>query len=151
MPLSINLAVSKPTIFGQAGVRQAKTYRGNRRRIERNKHSYDNPARHVDRERYPRTAQRLSSDLTDYNCFNARVIDLHDLKRSTDVVMAAYWAEGRSGRRVTALEVQENGEFCAIFENGQRVRAGAIAVASGVQYRRLPLERLADFEGSGVY
>jgi thioredoxin reductase (NADPH) len=54
-------------------------------------------------------------------------------------------------RRVTALEAQENGVFCAVFENGQRVRAGAIVVASGVQYRRLPLERLADFEGSGVY
>ena len=54
-------------------------------------------------------------------------------------------------RRVTALEVQENGDFCAIFENGQRIRAGAIVVASGVQYRRLPLERLVDFEGSGVY
>jgi thioredoxin reductase (NADPH) len=54
-------------------------------------------------------------------------------------------------RRVAALEAQENGAFCATFENGQRVRAAAIVVASGVQYRRLPLERLADFEGSGVY
>jgi thioredoxin reductase (NADPH) len=54
-------------------------------------------------------------------------------------------------RRVAALEEQENGAFCATFENGQRVRASAIVVASGVQYRRLPLERLADFEGSGVY
>jgi thioredoxin reductase (NADPH) len=54
-------------------------------------------------------------------------------------------------RRVTTLEAQESGGFCATFENGQRVRAGAIVVASGVQYRRLPLERLADFEGSGVY
>ena len=54
-------------------------------------------------------------------------------------------------RRVAALEAQENGGFCATFENGQRVGASAIVVASGVQYRRLPLERLADFEGAGVY
>ena len=54
-------------------------------------------------------------------------------------------------RRVTTLEAQENGAFCAAFENGQRVRASAIVVASGVQYRRLPLERLAAFENSGVY
>ena len=53
--------------------------------------------------------------------------------------------------RVTTLEAQENGAFRATFENGQRVRTGAIVVASGVQYRRLALERLADFEGSGVY
>jgi thioredoxin reductase (NADPH) len=54
-------------------------------------------------------------------------------------------------RRVTALEAHANGAFSATFENGQRVSAGAVVVASGVQYRRLPLERLADFEGSGVY
>jgi thioredoxin reductase (NADPH) len=54
-------------------------------------------------------------------------------------------------RRVTALEVQASGGFCAVFENGQRVHAGSVVVASGVQYRRLPLERLADLEGSGVY
>jgi len=54
-------------------------------------------------------------------------------------------------RRVASLEAQADGAFCATFENGQRVRASAIVVASGVQYRRLPLDRLADFEGSGVY
>ena len=54
-------------------------------------------------------------------------------------------------RRVAALEAQADGGFCATFENGQRVRARAIVVASGVQYRRLPLTRLADFEGAGVY
>jgi thioredoxin reductase (NADPH) len=54
-------------------------------------------------------------------------------------------------RRVTSLEVQDDETFCATFENGQRVRAGAVVVASGVQYRRLPLPRLAGFEGAGVY
>ena len=54
-------------------------------------------------------------------------------------------------RRVSALEADVNGAFCAVFENGQRVRTSAVVVASGVQYRRLPLERLADFEGSGIY
>jgi thioredoxin reductase (NADPH) len=54
-------------------------------------------------------------------------------------------------RRVTALQAEEDGTFCAVFENGQRVRTSAIVVASGVRYRRLPLDRLADFEGSGVY
>jgi thioredoxin reductase (NADPH) len=53
--------------------------------------------------------------------------------------------------RVTALQAQDDGAFSASFDNGQRVRASAIVVASGVQYRRLPLERLADFEGSSVY
>ncbi len=54
-------------------------------------------------------------------------------------------------RRVTALEALQDGGFCAVFENGQRIRTRAVVVASGVQYRRLPLDRLIDLEGSGVY
>lgn len=54
-------------------------------------------------------------------------------------------------RRVVALERMENGRFCAIFDNGHRVSAGAVVVATGVQYKRLPIDRLADYEGAGVY
>ncbi|HEX3951253.1 MAG TPA: FAD-dependent oxidoreductase [Steroidobacteraceae bacterium] len=54
-------------------------------------------------------------------------------------------------RRVVLLQKLEDESFCATFDNGQRVRAKAVVVATGVQYRRLPLERLADFEGAGVY
>jgi len=53
-------------------------------------------------------------------------------------------------RRVTLLERLEDQSFCATFDNGQRVRAKAVVVATGVQYRRLPLDRLADFEGAGI-
>jgi thioredoxin reductase (NADPH) len=49
------------------------------------------------------------------------------------------------------LQLLEDQRFCATFDNGQRVLAKAVVVATGVQYRRLPLERLADFEGAGVY
>jgi thioredoxin reductase (NADPH) len=54
-------------------------------------------------------------------------------------------------RRVVRLARLEDESFCATFDNGHRVRAKAVVVATGVQYRRPPLERLADFEGSGVY
>ena len=54
-------------------------------------------------------------------------------------------------RRVAALERLEDARFCATLDNGQRVRAGAIVIATGVQYRRLPIERLSEFEGAGVY
>ncbi|MGB6353451.1 MAG: FAD-dependent oxidoreductase [Steroidobacteraceae bacterium] len=74
-----------------------------------------------------------------------------DLLWRGEVQAMKFGAQFAMPRRVTALEAQANGTFCAVFENGQRVRAGAVVVASGVQYRRLPLERLADFEGSGVY
>ena len=54
-------------------------------------------------------------------------------------------------RRVAQLDQLDDGQFCATFDNGQRIRAGAVVVATGVQYRRLPIDRLADFEGAGVY
>jgi thioredoxin reductase (NADPH) len=54
-------------------------------------------------------------------------------------------------RRVVLLERLEDESFCATFDNGQRVRGKAVVVATGVQYRRLPLDRLAYFEGAGIY
>lgn len=54
-------------------------------------------------------------------------------------------------RRVVSLVKLESGDFCATFDNGQRVRGRAVIVASGVQYRRLPIPRLAEFEGAGIY
>jgi thioredoxin reductase (NADPH) len=54
-------------------------------------------------------------------------------------------------RRVVRLESQEDESFCATFDSGQRVRAKAVVVATGVQYRRLPIDRLEEFEGAGIY
>lgn len=54
-------------------------------------------------------------------------------------------------RRVTQLERLEDLRFCATLDNGQRVRAGAVVIATGVQYKRLPIDRLTEFEGAGVY
>jgi thioredoxin reductase (NADPH) len=54
-------------------------------------------------------------------------------------------------RRIENLARLEDGRFCATFENGQRISAKSVVVATGVQYRRLPLERLAEFEGAGIY
>ncbi|MDQ8027744.1 MAG: FAD-dependent oxidoreductase [Brevundimonas sp.] len=54
-------------------------------------------------------------------------------------------------RRVVSLERMENGRFCAVFDNDRRISAGAVVVATGVQYKQLPINRLADYEGNGVY
>ncbi len=54
-------------------------------------------------------------------------------------------------RRVTTLEKREDGLFCATLDDGAEVCAKAVVVATGVQYRRLPLDRLEEFEGAGVY
>ncbi|MGU3539553.1 FAD-dependent oxidoreductase [Methylobacterium sp. A54F] len=54
-------------------------------------------------------------------------------------------------RRVVKLERLDDGGFCATFDNERRVRGRAVVVATGVQYRRLPIDRLEAFEGAGVY
>ena len=53
--------------------------------------------------------------------------------------------------RVSMLERLEDGSFCASFHNGQRIRSRAVVIATGVQYRRLPIDRFAEFEGAGIY
>ena len=51
-----------------------------------------------------------------------------------------------------AARVERDGEgFCVTLEDGDRVCARAVVVATGVQYRRPPLDRLEAFEGAGVY
>ncbi len=53
-------------------------------------------------------------------------------------------------RRATALRQCEHGYFHAKLSDAE-VSAKALVVATGVQYRRLPLEGLEHFEGAGVY
>jgi thioredoxin reductase (NADPH) len=53
-------------------------------------------------------------------------------------------------RRVEGL-AQRDGGFCVSLDGGEELCARAVLVATGVQYRRLPLDRLEEFEGAGVY
>ncbi len=52
-------------------------------------------------------------------------------------------------RRVASVARNDDG-FAVTLDDGVAVRARAIVVATGVQYRRLPLARLEEFEGAGV-
>ncbi|MEL7689254.1 FAD-dependent oxidoreductase [Citromicrobium bathyomarinum] len=54
-------------------------------------------------------------------------------------------------RRVEALEEMPDGSFCATLDHGERLCARAVLVATGVQYRRLPIDRLEELEGAGVF
>jgi thioredoxin reductase (NADPH) len=54
-------------------------------------------------------------------------------------------------RQVVRFEKLEDKSFCATFDTEQRVSGKAVVVAAGVQYRRLPIDRLEEFEGAGVY
>lgn len=54
-------------------------------------------------------------------------------------------------RRAEHLRRRDDGAFCARLDDGAEVCARAVLVATGVQYRRLPLDRLEAFEGAGVF
>ncbi len=54
-------------------------------------------------------------------------------------------------RRVVGLQQRADGVYCATLDEGQIICARAVIIATGVQYRRLPIDRLQDFEGNGVY
>lgn len=53
-------------------------------------------------------------------------------------------------RRVEQLEQRGDG-FCVTLDDGDELCTRAVLVATGVQYRRLPIGRLEEFEGAGVY
>ena len=53
-------------------------------------------------------------------------------------------------RRATGLR-EEGGHFVVNLDDGSQSRARAVVLANGVRYRRLPLDRLEEFEGVGVY
>lgn len=54
-------------------------------------------------------------------------------------------------RRAEAICSDGHGGFVVTLDNGKDVGAKAVVVATGVQYRRLPIRRLEDFEGAGIY
>jgi thioredoxin reductase (NADPH) len=53
--------------------------------------------------------------------------------------------------RVTGLAKRGDGLFCATLSDAREICAKSVVVATGVQYQRLPLKRLEEFEGAGVY
>ena len=54
-------------------------------------------------------------------------------------------------RGVESLRRRKDGSYCATLDEGDEVCAKAVLVATGVQYRRLPLDRLEALEGSGIF
>ena len=54
-------------------------------------------------------------------------------------------------RRAANLERRDDGTFYVELDNGDHVLAKAVVIATGVQYRRLELDRLEHFENAGIY
>lgn len=54
-------------------------------------------------------------------------------------------------RRVTALHKGADSTFCITLDKDQQFLSKSVLVAAGVQYKRLPIDNLKNFEGVGVY
>lgn len=54
-------------------------------------------------------------------------------------------------RRVEAMSRREDGAYCVTLDDADELCARAVLVATGVQYRRLPLDKLEELEGAGVF
>jgi thioredoxin reductase (NADPH) len=53
--------------------------------------------------------------------------------------------------RVTRLEERDDGLLCVTIDGEKTLCTRSVLIATGVQYRRLPIDRLEEFEGAGVY
>jgi thioredoxin reductase (NADPH) len=49
------------------------------------------------------------------------------------------------------LDPLPDGAYCVRTQDGRTLKARAVVIATGAQYRRLPIEGLEQFEGRGVY
>ncbi len=45
----------------------------------------------------------------------------------------------------------ERKPYAIEIDDGPRVPARAVIIATGAEYRRLPIENLSQFEGAGIY
>jgi thioredoxin reductase (NADPH) len=54
-------------------------------------------------------------------------------------------------RRVEAMSRREDEAYCLTLDDGDELCARAVLIATGVQYRRLPIDNLEALEGAGIF
>ncbi len=53
---------------------------------------------------------------------------------------------------IKASGLEKEGEtYCLSLEDGRKLKSKALVIATGAQYRRLPIDKLEQFEGGGIY
>jgi thioredoxin reductase (NADPH) len=62
-----------------------------------------------------------------------------------------FGAEIAIPEELSSLEKNGDGDFLLFFASGEKIRARAVVVASGAEYRRLDVPDLAEYEGSHVH
>ena len=93
--------------------------------------------------------QARASRIENYLGFPAGISG-SDLAYRAEVQAVKFGAYLTAPRRVIKCE-KVDGMFHLQVNSGECFRARSVVLANGVQYRRLPLDNLAEYEGRGVY
>jgi thioredoxin reductase (NADPH) len=74
-----------------------------------------------------------------------------------ELTSAAYTQAQKFGAEViiaeaaTRLDCAQRAAYTVEIDNGPRIPARTVVIATGAEYRKLPLENISKFEGAGVY
>ncbi|MGB0496697.1 MAG: FAD-dependent oxidoreductase [Rubricella sp.] len=91
-----------------------------------------------------------SSRIENYMGFPTGISGL-DLAYRGQIQAIKFGARFATPRTARSVHQREDGTFLIKLCNGNDICTRSIVVATGVQYRRLPIDRLEDFERAGVY
>ncbi|MFK7865453.1 MAG: NAD(P)/FAD-dependent oxidoreductase [Pseudohongiellaceae bacterium] len=53
--------------------------------------------------------------------------------------------------KAKGLAKEDDGSYCITLNDGRQLKCKAVVIASGAQYRRLPIPNLDNFESRGIY
>jgi thioredoxin reductase (NADPH) len=73
-----------------------------------------------------------------------------DLAYRGQIQAIKFGARFATPRRASSI-IERDGKYTVTMCNGTDITTKSVVVACGVQYRRLPIERLEEYEGAGVY
>ncbi|MGE0408486.1 MAG: FAD-dependent oxidoreductase [Amphiplicatus sp.] len=91
----------------------------------------------------------LSSKIENYLGFPSGVSGRELADRAT-IQAQKFGARIAAPARVEAL-TRENGDYRIVLADGRSFKSRAVVIASGADYRRLPIEECALYEGRGIY
>ena len=74
-----------------------------------------------------------------------------DLAYHGEVQAIKFGAKFCLPRRAQRLERGEDGSYCITVDGDERLCARTVVIACGARYRRLPVDRIEEFEGRGIY
>ena len=74
-----------------------------------------------------------------------------ELAERASVQAQKFGARIASPAHGSSLAQDEGGDYCLTLKDGRHLKARALVIATGAQYRRLPIENIERFEGRGIY